>query len=103
MRGFLEIGAVANVTGYAVEEIERFVDTKQIPHNVLPDGQVLFPVADIEKWKQTHKPAKPVAKAVASNWSEGDAANMPDPGDKTKKPNPQGAVKAPKAPKPPKE
>lgn len=71
MQGFLDINAVSNLTGYTVDEIKHLVDNKQIPHNSWPDGKVIFPTVDIEKWIKTHKPQKPAAPVkAAAGWPD---------------------------------
>jgi hypothetical protein len=67
----LDISAVSNLTGYTVEEISLLVENKQIPNNSWPDGKVIFPTADIEKWIKTHRLQKPAAapKAAAA-WPD---------------------------------
>ena len=71
MEGFLDINAVSNLTGYTVDDIKHFVDNKQIPHNSWPDGKVIFPTVDIEKWIKTHKPQKPAAPVkAAAGWPD---------------------------------
>lgn len=72
MKGFLDIEAVSNLTGYSVDDIKHLVDNKQIPHNAWPNGKVIFPAADIEKWIKTHRPQRPIAPApkVAPAWPD---------------------------------
>jgi hypothetical protein len=70
MKGFLDIEAVANLTGYTVDEIKLLASNGMIPNNAWPDGRILFPIADTEKWIKTHKKAiapkaiPPAAKAA---------------------------------------
>lgn len=70
MEGFLDINAVSNITGYTVEEIKHLVDNKQIPHIAWPDGKVIFPTRDVEKWIKTHKKPAAAAPAKAAGWTD---------------------------------
>lgn len=78
MKGFLEIETVANVTGFSVDEIRFFVETRQIPHNSWPDGRVLFSAVDIEAWRRTHKPQlKKPPTPPAEAWTKEEPAAQP--------------------------
>lgn len=94
MKGFLEIAAVSNLTGYPVEDIQHFVETRQIPFNSLPDGEIIFPIRDIEEWRKTHKVQKPPAgappKKSGDDWT----------GDEEETDKKKSGAKAPGAKKP---
>lgn len=93
MEGFLDINAVSNLTGYTAEEINHFVENKQIPHIAWPDGKVIFPTRDIEKWIKTHRPMKPTsAPKAASAWPE----DAPPPAAPGKDEDPAGPPANPK-------
>ena len=105
MQGFLDINAVSNLTGYSVEDIRHLVGNKQIPHIAWPDGRVIFPTVDIEKWIKTHKPQRPAGtpKAAAA-WPD----DAPPPAAPAKDEDPAGPPakaakpKEPRQPKAPK-
>lgn len=93
MEGFLDINAVSNLTGYAVEEINHLVENKQIPHIAWPDGKVIFPTVDIEKWIKTHRPMKPTPPAKAAvAWPD----DTPPPAAPAKDEDPAGPPANPK-------